>query len=74
MDKGPVLTYEGNQNSHSLIGLGVDASESLLASGVSSTLTRFNLNFETGYTSVHYLGILNKHLPCYNASTWLAYA
>eukprot|EP00250_Pteridium_aquilinum_P004969 c1513_g1_i1 orf=124-1698(-) len=33
VEKGPVLTYEGNQNSHSLLHLGVDASESLLASG-----------------------------------------
>lgn len=33
VEKGPVLTYEGNHNTHSMLSLGVDASESLLASG-----------------------------------------
>ena len=32
-EKGSVLTYEGNYNTHSMLSLGVDASESLLMSG-----------------------------------------
>jgi hypothetical protein len=31
--KGPVLMYEGNYNTHSMLSLGMDASESLLMSG-----------------------------------------
>lgn len=33
VEKGPVLSYEGNCNSHSMLQLGIDPSETLFASG-----------------------------------------